>query len=394
MELLSCCGSRRWAARVSAGRPYADNAALLAAADAAWDAATEADVREAFAAHPRIGEPERAASRSAASRPRRPTRMPRRGRRSARATSSTSGASATSTSSSPAAAAPPSCSRTCAAGWGTIRGRSSRSPPRSSAGSRARGCRGCWRRDGDHDARARHRPRDARGRRRGGPRGVGDRRLASARHGDHRRRRARAGPRARRCGCRHASPRVRHPGVPRGRRLLPRGHRRRRGARRGAPARAAAARARTATRRTVAADGGVLGTNQYGKAEVHMVTVSRDGARHTIRDLTVGIALSGDLADVHLTGDNAHVRPDGHAEEHRLRVRQGGAGRGDRGVRAAARRGTSSRRSRRSPARGCTSSRRRLGPARRPLVPPVGRGGRASRPSSCEARGGLGRRRA
>ena len=53
----------------------------------------------------------------------------------------------------------------------------------------------------------------------------------------------------------------------------------------------------------------VLGTNQYGKAEIHMVTVSRDGARHTIRDLTVGIALSGDLTDVHLTGDNAHVVP-------------------------------------------------------------------------------------
>jgi len=52
-----------------------------------------------------------------------------------------------------------------------------------------------------------------------------------------------------------------------------------------------------------------LGTNQYGKAEIHMVTVSRDGARHTIRDLTVGIALSGDLTDVHLTGDNAHVVP-------------------------------------------------------------------------------------
>jgi 2-oxo-4-hydroxy-4-carboxy-5-ureidoimidazoline decarboxylase len=59
MELLSCCGSRRWAARVSSGRPYSDNAALLAAADEAWDAATEADMREAFAAHPRIGEPER-----------------------------------------------------------------------------------------------------------------------------------------------------------------------------------------------------------------------------------------------------------------------------------------------------------------------------------------------
>jgi 2-oxo-4-hydroxy-4-carboxy-5-ureidoimidazoline decarboxylase len=58
MELLACCGSRRWAARVSAGRPYADNAALLAAADAAWDQATNADIREAFAAHPRIGEAE------------------------------------------------------------------------------------------------------------------------------------------------------------------------------------------------------------------------------------------------------------------------------------------------------------------------------------------------
>jgi 2-oxo-4-hydroxy-4-carboxy-5-ureidoimidazoline decarboxylase len=58
VELLTCCGSRRWAARVSAGRPYADTAALLAAADAAWDTATEADVREAFGAHPRIGEAE------------------------------------------------------------------------------------------------------------------------------------------------------------------------------------------------------------------------------------------------------------------------------------------------------------------------------------------------
>ena len=52
---------------------------------------------------------------------------------------------------------------------------------------------------------------------------------------------------------------------------------------------------------------GTLGVNQYGKAEVHMVTVTRDGARHTVRDLTVSIALSGDLEDAHLTGDNAHV---------------------------------------------------------------------------------------
>src|ERR1700744_6417278 len=53
----------------------------------------------------------------------------------------------------------------------------------------------------------------------------------------------------------------------------------------------------------------ILGTNQYGKAEVHMVTVTRDGPRHTIRDLLVGITLSGDLIDVHTTGDNSHVVP-------------------------------------------------------------------------------------
>lgn len=53
----------------------------------------------------------------------------------------------------------------------------------------------------------------------------------------------------------------------------------------------------------------ILGTNQYGKAEVHMVTVARHGARHTIRDLLVSITLSGDLVDVHTTGDNAHVVP-------------------------------------------------------------------------------------
>ena len=53
----------------------------------------------------------------------------------------------------------------------------------------------------------------------------------------------------------------------------------------------------------------ILAGNQYGKAEVHMVTVTRDGSRHMIRDLLVGISLSGDLTDVHITGDNAHVIP-------------------------------------------------------------------------------------
>jgi urate oxidase len=53
----------------------------------------------------------------------------------------------------------------------------------------------------------------------------------------------------------------------------------------------------------------VLGANQYGKAEVRLVRVDRDGARHGLRDLTVSVALAGDLADTHLTGDNSTVLP-------------------------------------------------------------------------------------
>ncbi|WP_309114001.1 factor-independent urate hydroxylase [Saccharothrix sp.] len=51
----------------------------------------------------------------------------------------------------------------------------------------------------------------------------------------------------------------------------------------------------------------VLGPNQYGKAENRLVTVTRDGDVHTIKDLTVSTSLRGDLADTHLTGDNAAV---------------------------------------------------------------------------------------
>jgi urate oxidase len=53
----------------------------------------------------------------------------------------------------------------------------------------------------------------------------------------------------------------------------------------------------------------VLGSNQYGKAEVRMVTLDRGGERDAVRDLTVSIALSGDLVSVHTTGDNANVVP-------------------------------------------------------------------------------------
>jgi urate oxidase len=51
-----------------------------------------------------------------------------------------------------------------------------------------------------------------------------------------------------------------------------------------------------------------LGDNQYGKAETHVVRVTR-GATHDIKDMTVSIALAGDFAATHLTGDNSHVVP-------------------------------------------------------------------------------------
>ena len=54
--LLGVCHSRRWAAGVSAGRPYADGEALLAAADQTWMALQPEDWLAALAAHPRIGE--------------------------------------------------------------------------------------------------------------------------------------------------------------------------------------------------------------------------------------------------------------------------------------------------------------------------------------------------
>ncbi len=53
----------------------------------------------------------------------------------------------------------------------------------------------------------------------------------------------------------------------------------------------------------------VLGANQYGKAEVRVVKVTRDTARHEIDDLNVTSQLRGDFAAAHLAGDNAHVVP-------------------------------------------------------------------------------------
>jgi urate oxidase len=52
-----------------------------------------------------------------------------------------------------------------------------------------------------------------------------------------------------------------------------------------------------------------LGDNQYGKAETHVVRVTRNGSVHDIKDMTVSVALAGDFAAAHLTGDNRLVLP-------------------------------------------------------------------------------------
>ncbi len=53
----------------------------------------------------------------------------------------------------------------------------------------------------------------------------------------------------------------------------------------------------------------VLGPNRYGKAETRLVRVHRDGETHGLVDFNVSIALSGELAATHLTGDNSGVLP-------------------------------------------------------------------------------------
>jgi OHCU decarboxylase len=55
-ELLSCCGSRRWARRMAGALPFASESELLASADCFWSELSVEDWLEAFAAHPRIGE--------------------------------------------------------------------------------------------------------------------------------------------------------------------------------------------------------------------------------------------------------------------------------------------------------------------------------------------------
>jgi urate oxidase len=53
-----------------------------------------------------------------------------------------------------------------------------------------------------------------------------------------------------------------------------------------------------------------LGPNQYGKAETHLVRVTKGGpfgSIHEIKDINVSVVLSGDFAGSHLTGDNSNI---------------------------------------------------------------------------------------
>jgi 2-oxo-4-hydroxy-4-carboxy-5-ureidoimidazoline decarboxylase len=55
-EILSCCGSKTWALGMGARRPFAEEKSVLLASDETCRSLTEADWREAFHSHPRIGE--------------------------------------------------------------------------------------------------------------------------------------------------------------------------------------------------------------------------------------------------------------------------------------------------------------------------------------------------
>lgn len=53
----------------------------------------------------------------------------------------------------------------------------------------------------------------------------------------------------------------------------------------------------------------VLGANQFGKAENHLVRVTKNGNRHSIEDLTVVSQLHGDFESAYYDGNNEHVVP-------------------------------------------------------------------------------------
>jgi len=65
-ELLACLAAPRWAAELAAARPYESRAALAGKAAKALDDLDWAEVEQALAAHPRIGDRPRGTDRESA----------------------------------------------------------------------------------------------------------------------------------------------------------------------------------------------------------------------------------------------------------------------------------------------------------------------------------------
>lgn len=55
-EILPCCGSQEWAAKLASKRPIADETSLIEVSSATWLALPEGAWHEAFDSHPRIGQ--------------------------------------------------------------------------------------------------------------------------------------------------------------------------------------------------------------------------------------------------------------------------------------------------------------------------------------------------
>jgi 2-oxo-4-hydroxy-4-carboxy-5-ureidoimidazoline decarboxylase len=66
--LRRCCGASRWVDAMAGRRPFADAAALFAAAEEVWAGLGPSDWSEAFAHHPRIGDKEALRQRFATTR--------------------------------------------------------------------------------------------------------------------------------------------------------------------------------------------------------------------------------------------------------------------------------------------------------------------------------------
>ncbi len=66
-ELLKCCGSKEWAQRLAAERPFESVDDLIAKADPIWWELEPGDWLEAFHSHPKIGEKKAAAKIAARS---------------------------------------------------------------------------------------------------------------------------------------------------------------------------------------------------------------------------------------------------------------------------------------------------------------------------------------